>query len=570
MLSTLILENFKAFGHRQVIPFAPITLILGANSAGKSSILQSLLLLKQTLGQAESTNTLLLPKGDLVDLGSFSELVFRHDVTRVCEISPLLKPQASFRRLFSGALRPFEVEADGPVGIGVRFGVERSAKALQLVNLPHYWENPCQPAYQLSRSAPPSVPRRLSNRPKFIARRAAIEEYERFATVDSLTRTHPLWAKLYRKFGSDVLSEHLDRFRRSLSAVTSLSEKHVHAGQESHAVLSWLQDTFGGEISKEQLLEAIESIIQRLERLSHYSLPLFMDDILTTSSRRMVALRNFLPEDTLPSQPRDLNVEYALERMFGTEELATLEPVPDLVRLSLSMASTLRQVLSSLVYLGPLREYPERHYIFSGNVARDVGKSGRLLPDLLFQKPELVRKTNDLLRRFQIGYTLTINNYSISTPEAKDPTIEDVFGLRLIDDASGTAVSILDVGFGISQVLPVIVQSMLSRRNVILIEQPEIHLHPRLQAELGTLFAQCISEPYEHQFVVETHSEHIILRLQRLIRTGQIKHTDVSVIYVVKDADESHCYPLRLDPQGDFIDEWPEGFFEEGYREIFS
>ncbi len=90
MLSTLILENFKAFGERQVIPLAPITLIFGANSAGKSSILQSLLVLKQTIGQAETLDTPLLPKGELVDIGSFREFVFKHDIERTIEIAPLL------------------------------------------------------------------------------------------------------------------------------------------------------------------------------------------------------------------------------------------------------------------------------------------------------------------------------------------------------------------------------------------------------------------------------------------------------------------------------------------------
>src|SRR5262245_30217676 len=81
MLQSLAIENFKAFGQRQEIPLAPITLIFGANSSGKSSLLQSLLLLKQTLDEVERPDTVLLPKGKLVDLGSFKELIFRHDTS---------------------------------------------------------------------------------------------------------------------------------------------------------------------------------------------------------------------------------------------------------------------------------------------------------------------------------------------------------------------------------------------------------------------------------------------------------------------------------------------------------
>ena len=87
--------------------------------------------------------------------------------------------------------------------------------------------------------------------------------------------------------------------------------------------------------------------------------------------------------------------------------------------------------------------------------------------------------------------------------------MEDIFALRLVNER-GVTISVRDVGFGVSQVLPVIVQSTLSKGNVILIEQPELHLHPRLQAELGSLFARCIEEPQHNQFIIETHSEHLI------------------------------------------------------------
>ena len=89
MLKGLVLENFKAIGERQVVPLAPITLIFGPNSAGKSSLIQSLLLLKQTLIEGLDQESPLLMQGRLVDVGSFGQMVFRHDRSRVCEITPI-------------------------------------------------------------------------------------------------------------------------------------------------------------------------------------------------------------------------------------------------------------------------------------------------------------------------------------------------------------------------------------------------------------------------------------------------------------------------------------------------
>jgi predicted ATPase len=149
-----------------------------------------------------------------------------------------------------------------------------------------------------------------------------------------------------------------------------------------------------------------------------------------------------------------------------------------------------------------------------------------------------------------------------------------VFSVRLVDESSRTSVSLVDVGFGISQVLPVIVQSMLSKESTILVEQPEIHLHPRLQAELGTLFAECIKAPNRNQFIIETHSEHLILRLQRLIRRGDLEPNQVSVLYVGRaPGDESFgsvVQQLEIDDDGDFITQWPDGFFDESLEEMFG
>ena len=115
--------------------------------------------------------------------------------------------------------------------------------------------------------------------------------------------------------------------------------------------------------------------------------------------------------------------------------------------------------------------------------------------------------------------------------------------------------------YGISQLLPFVVQSLASEGRIISIEQPEVHVHPKLQADLGELLADAIQEPHFNHFIVETHSEHLILRLQRLVRKKLLKPEDVSVIYVSRGPEGAKVQRLRLDEDGDFIDDWPGGFF---------
>jgi predicted ATPase len=128
------------------------------------------------------------------------------------------------------------------------------------------------------------------------------------------------------------------------------------------------------------------------------------------------------------------------------------------------------------------------------------------------------------------------------------------------------------VGFGLSQVLPVVVQLVANSNSLILIEQPEIHLHPRIQSRMADLMIQSVVER-GNRLLVETHSEHILMRLQRRIREGAVSGFNsgrVAVSYVSGAAEGSTVSAVRMDETGKLTDPWPDGFFDERLEDLFA
>ena len=120
------------------------------------------------------------------------------------------------------------------------------------------------------------------------------------------------------------------------------------------------------------------------------------------------------------------------------------------------------------------------------------------------------------------------------------------------------------------QVLPLIVQALMAPVDTIIIaEQPEIHLNPRLQGLLADLFVRMAKS--NHRIIVETHSEHLLLRLRRLVAEGLIDAEDIALYYVEKRDGRSQIRLVSINADGNIpSDEWPKGFFEDSLRESFA
>jgi hypothetical protein len=138
-----------------------------------------------------------------------------------------------------------------------------------------------------------------------------------------------------------------------------------------------------------------------------------------------------------------------------------------------------------------------------------------------------------------------------------------------IDRDTGVEVFARDIGYGVSQVLPVVIACSDSRRKShVMVEQPELHLHPRVQSRLADLFFSAINQGL--QLSVETHSEHLIYRAQRLIREGKAQSSQICINYVERTRLGSVVHRLRLGDSGNFLDAWPGGFFDERLEELLS
>ncbi|OWF75503.1 hypothetical protein B4903_20025 [Yersinia frederiksenii] len=182
----------------------------------------------------------------------------------------------------------------------------------------------------------------------------------------------------------------------------------------------------------------------------------------------------------------------------------------------------------------------------------------------------VINQINEWMSSFEIPYTLDVKNFGSDLSG-------DIISIILEDRRNKTQVTPMDVGFGIGQVLPIITDAVISRDNIICVEQPEIHLHPRLQAHLADLFIDSVihrdpvkGDRIKNQWIIETHSESLILRIQRRIREKKISKELVKVYYVNAEDGGSKILELPLDDDGDFTVHWPHGFFDERANEIFG
>ena len=469
MYKKLSIANFKGFSGQHEIELAPITLLYGANSAGKSAILESLLLLSQSIRQAsvsaEGAMEPLVFAGKNVDLGGFHATVNGHNLSKSIELGLTYE-----------------------IGKGESIDEESFEVAIN-------WD------HHLSRSVLESCIYSIKSVP------------ENTVTFRR-NRTSPS--------NSSVTAIADDGLKNVARIVAQSANRKLPNPQELDAtILKIMSESQYQNWSFLPGIKPLERPDNHEEKTKEELLEFFGKDLSHREWRSMLE-----------------------DRFFST-----------------------RKKLISIRYIGPLRKSPTRIEPLVEHQATYVGNDGQGVASILYKAPEAVIKVNSYLTRMGIPYEVHVKRVD---SEASG-TLGELIAIQLVDKRSNVVLSMEDVGFGISQILPLLVQLAVSKNNLVVIEQPELHLHPAIQANFGDLLIEGVSSADRTQFLIETHSEHLLLRLQRRIRSGELNSQSVAVYYV--DAVEnsgSGVLRLEMDKNGEFLTPWPNGFFPERIDEILS
>lgn len=233
------------------------------------------------------------------------------------------------------------------------------------------------------------------------------------------------------------------------------------------------------------------------------------------------------------------------------------------------------QMFQGIYYLGPLREYPHRTYAWGGEQPQDVGRRGELAVHALLagraRGIKLSRGRGKTRQAIDERIAQWLSELGLIDSFSLRPIAENrkEYEVRVRRSASATEVAITDVGFGVSQILPVLVLCYYAPEgSTILLEQPEIHLHPSVQAGLADIFIDAI-KTRKVQILLESHSEHLLRRLQRRIAENKLQPEQAALYFVSIEDGTSQLDKLMVDPFGN-IANWPERFFGDEMGELVA
>lgn len=571
-LITIELENFKGVAKRVRIELAPITLLFGANSAGKSTILQALQYVREILERRNTNPDRTLYGGDFIDLGGFRNLVHQRDLSR--RIGIKLELALNSKNLPDLVPEPWE---DWQAG--------------QTFDEEGIWE--FHELLQETRDRIETVSARLEVAWSAVRQTAVVAVYEVGVNGDWLAR---ITASEDGRDATIRMNKDNPIFLR-------------YSTQEDIDMFATLDDWVDPLDLGDAPADGTLPVTDPPEYSCAYSV---LNSILVTAreaglERPGQGLRQWLTgfDSALPHLGELLTIPATGSGSGGSADIyIAREFTSFLSSLVVGPGVLIRDQLRKLRYLGPIRNVPDRN--FSAALTPDEAgwaDGTAAWETLLTGDAALVEEVSAWMsdkEKLATGYEVERCGFKeidvgalnwlirAADPDAGTRTdlellrqleiIPEKWRLDLIDTQTSMRVRPRDVGIGISQVLPVVVAALEPSASLVAIEQPELHIHPVVQVRLGDLLIKGTKE-HGINFLIETHSEHLILRLLRRIRetTGgelppegiPLKPRDVAVVYVQSGEAGMEIVPLPIDETGEFATRWPKGFFDERAEELF-
>lgn len=631
MLKSWSVENFKAIVNSGDLQLAPVTVLAGLNSSGKSSLLQSILMISQTLSN-RVLDRALLPNGPIVQLGTFQDIL--NDTTEI----RTLAVKFNFEFDESDEINVPDEFSDFRTGITRRILINTSIIDINTKNIEAniYFRsasdnNNITSAIEASQVIVDRVMLKTtlnSYEPSFIKEDGIPKYAER--NIQIVLNVVKALDKLLEKFLSNVETTSMHSLPPAFNAQSgylgTMRSNIERGGKEEYliALSHFLPSLFFRKFKMErrirkQLVDIIaavfehpysnansllsEELIDLLdfnetmpEELTKYVYDLCYNEVFlmtfsihsSFSGHSIHDLANWLKnlkvgreksrkKGLLAKKIQEIIVQHYTQKWLAekqyskdTEGLVPIYNNRDFACISFAVDYITRFFTSKIRYLGPLRADPQASQKFSpSSELDDVGTKGeyagavydanqRLMID--WYNPYTQQVEKDTLR-------VALDNWAHYLGVAERIQIETAgqsgVSWQVVHAQGHRPLPLSAVGVGVSQVLPILVMGLLAPKDtLLLVEQPELHLHPRVQARLGDFFmglAKC-----SKQCLIETHSENLISQLRyHIVAAGGQQQSDCKIYFVEQDQQGAARFdPIEISPEGNILN-WPEGFFDE-------
>lgn len=619
MITKWKIFNFKSVRQETVLDFSPLTLFAGPNSSGKSTVLQSILLISQTLSHKVGSRSVVL-NGALAKLGQFDDLRSVDGDANQILVGWECKPREQKR---DGSVTTRSMALDRPVLLRHRAIVERVECELSFDT---NTGSPQRELYQLQ-------PRLFSLSLSGSSRGESNEDIRSSISISQAVGTTPDVSEKLSRF-RDVPDN--EAVRAGLGYDPRIDEDSMFELKENWASAQIIGCTFRHFLPSRLLLEIDPA--DEIAQVVTFTLMGEPPRALGFRRRQLLESDTFLPASVLqrlrellfPSSAIGEQIEPSLSALFyppqpegmtfadwydsfrhlprGQREniQKTLEDSDQLVdrvieaikiemqsspqmipwRLPTALADAVdyldRFFSTSVKYLGPLRDEPKPLYPLAASAdPSDVGLRGEFTAAVLDLHKDLTiryvptanfgsaaAKQDAVFRSLSAAVTDWVQYLGVA--EEVDTRDRGKLGheLKVSVAKGGRAQDLTHVGVGVSQILPILVMSLLADEDTTLIfEQPELHLHPKVQTRLGDFFLSMTF--LGKQCIVETHSEYLINRLRFRAASAPAERSlvDLVKIYFLEKKEGASAFKeVNINEFGAILD-WPEGFFDESQQE---